>query len=105
MPTHECQLCDRDGVELRTLVHDETESQIQVCPRCIRDNTRAKASRSDQRAREFMQKNARESQLELWRREHVLYLLDPLQPAPQREEALLAGGAPRARRSEPSPDR
>lgn len=93
MPDEICQLCEREDVELRTLTRDETGDTVHACPMCLRSRTRAKAARSDPRAYEVLRKEARGTPLEIWRRDHVIYLLSPLDTSTREPEKLVAGMA------------
>lgn len=73
----ECRLCHNGGPDKRELVRVDTGDSVVVCPTCLRTRSRAKAPRSDKRARRRLMEMAERNAQEVWGSEHVLYLVSP----------------------------
>lgn len=91
-----CSHCGQSELELQALVHPPTGEAKRLCVPCLRAMCRAKGPVSDQRGRERLVKAAKQDGQEVWRSDHVLYLLPPMAEAkepsrPQNKSPLSAG--------------
>lgn len=78
MTTPTCNNCGQSEPKLEALIHPPTGDARRLCPPCLRAMARAKAAWSDERARARLVKAAKQEEQELWRSDHVLYLLPPM---------------------------
>lgn len=86
MTTPTCNHCGRSDPEPQALLHPPTGKELELCGPCLRAMARAKAARSDEHGRERLVAAAEEDAHEVWRTDHVLYLLPPLTEAEQRSQ-------------------
>lgn len=93
MTTPRCSHCGQSELELEALVHPPTGEAQRLCVPCLRAMCRAKAAWSDERGRERLAKVAKQDAREVWRSDHVAYLLPPMAETK----------APSRMRTEPSP--
>lgn len=75
MTTPRCNHCGLTHPELEALVHLATEEIKRLCVPCLRSMSHAKAARSDEHGRDRLVKAAERDNREVWRSDHVLYLL------------------------------
>lgn len=78
MNPNTCHLCHHMGPRLRKLVQPETGEGLRVCVTCLHTTPQAKAAWSDQRGRQRLIKAAVNGTREVWRSDHVLYLMPPM---------------------------
>jgi len=76
----ECRCCGMTGTQRASLVHEPSGGAIEVCLRCIRSSMRMKADLGDERGRSLLHAYAEEYAWQVWKTDHVLYLLPPIAP-------------------------
>lgn len=73
-----CNHCGRSEPEPQALVHPLNGEALRLCGPCLRAMARAKAAWSDERGRDRLVKAAEQGVQEVWRSDHVVYLLPPM---------------------------
>lgn len=86
MTQQRCASCDRVGSDRHEIEHEQTGERIAICWQCLRSKLRAKASASDERARQMLSEDAERFGWQIWSSEDVLYMLPPIEAAPSDAE-------------------
>lgn len=86
MSEERCVVCERADTDLQEIENEETGERLSLCWECLRSRLRAKADASDDRARRLLSRDAERFDWAVWSTETVLYLLPPIEAAPEPAE-------------------
>lgn len=96
MNEHTCLICNDEGPVRVRLEHEQSGDRITLCSRCLRSNLRMKADIGDLHGRHLLEDVAADGTVQIWRSQHIMYLLPELdvpRATPERRPLTLEGRA------------